>query len=69
MEHLDTVEGAPQGTYYRHPVMGVSETGAPMIAHVYRTNPSGPLLMVDYSQAPGLPGDYAAELMAFDTVD
>ena len=34
MEHLDTVEGVPQGTYHRHPIMVVSEAGEPMLAHV-----------------------------------
>jgi gamma-glutamylcyclotransferase (GGCT)/AIG2-like uncharacterized protein YtfP len=36
MEHLDTVEGVSQGIYYRNLIMVVSETGKPMLAHVYR---------------------------------
>lgn len=78
IEHLDTVEGVPQGTYYRHPIMVVSEQGEPMLAHVYRTtNPRGPFkptrrylrYMVDGAKALGLPADYVAQLEAVETVD
>ena len=78
MEHLDTVEGVLGGTYYRHPIMVVSEAGETMIAHVYRTtNPRGPFkptkkylrFMVDGAKALCLPAGYIVELEAVETVD
>ena len=78
MEHLDTVEGVPNGTYYRHPLMVVSEAGEPMLAHVYRTtNPRGPFkptkrylkYMVDGAKALGLPQDYVAWFEEQETID
>lgn len=78
MEHLDTVEGVPNGTYYRHPLMVVSEAGEPMLAHVYRTtNPRGPFkptkrylkYMVDGAKALGLPQEYVAWFEEQETID
>ena len=78
MEHLDTVEGVPNGTYYRHPLMVVSEAGEPMLAHVYRTtNPRGPFkptkkylkYMVDGAKALGLPQEYIAWFEEQETID
>ena len=78
MEHLDTVEGVPNGTYYRHPIMVVSEAGEPMLAHVYRTtNPRGPFkptklylkYMVDGAKALGLPQEYVTWFEEQETID
>jgi hypothetical protein len=72
------VEGVPNGTYYRHPIMVVSEAGEPMLAHVYRTtNPRGPFkptklylrYMVDGARALGLPAEYIAWFEEQETVD
>ena len=77
MEHLDTIEGVPNGTYYRHPIMVISEQGEPMLAHVYRTtNPRGPFkptkqylkYMLDGARALGLPEEYIKSLER-ETVD
>ena len=77
MEHLDTIEGIPQGTYYRHPIMVVSEQGETMLAHVYRTtNPRGPFkptkkylnYMLDGARALGLPEEYIKSLTV-ETID
>lgn len=71
MEHLDTIEGVPNGTYYRHPLIVVSEAGEPMLAHVDRTNnPHGPFkptkkylkYMLDGAKSLGLPEDYFKSL-------
>ena len=78
MMHLDTVEGVPRGTYYRHPIMVVSELGEPMRAHVYRTtNPRGPFkptrlylgYIVEGAKALGLPEEYVAQFKSLETVD
>ena len=67
IEYLDTIEGVPNGTYYRHPIMVISEEGKPMLAHVYRTtNPRGPFkptkkylkYILDGARALGLPEEY-----------
>jgi gamma-glutamylcyclotransferase (GGCT)/AIG2-like uncharacterized protein YtfP len=67
MEYLDTIEGVPNGTYYRHPIMVISEVGTPMLAHVYRTtNPRGPFkptkkylkYMLDGAKTLDLPKEY-----------
>lgn len=77
MEHLDTIEGIPEGIYYRHPILVVSEAGEPMLAHVYRTmNPRGPFkptalylkFMIEGARALGLPGEYI-ETLQRETVD
>lgn len=77
MEHLDTIEGIPEGIYYRHPLMVVSETGKPMLAHVYRTtNPRGPdkptkryfRYIVDGAKALGLQEEYI-ESITTETID
>jgi gamma-glutamylcyclotransferase (GGCT)/AIG2-like uncharacterized protein YtfP len=71
IEYLDTIEGVPNGTYYRHPIMVVSEEGKPMLAHVYRTtNPRGPFkptkkylnYILDGARALGLPEEYIKTL-------
>jgi gamma-glutamylcyclotransferase len=77
MEHLDTIEGIPNGKYYRHPIMVVSEAGEPMLAHVYRTqNPRGPFnptklylkYMIEGAKALGLSDEYITTLQR-ETVD
>lgn len=71
MEQLDTIEGIPQGTYYRHPIMVISDVGEPMLAHVYRTtNPRGPYKptkeylnhILNGATALGLPEEYIKTL-------
>jgi gamma-glutamylcyclotransferase (GGCT)/AIG2-like uncharacterized protein YtfP len=43
LEHLDTIEGVPQGVYYRQRVIVVDENGSMLKAETYRTsNPGGP---------------------------
>jgi len=77
MDHLDTIEGVPNGTYHRHPIMVVSEDGQPMLAHVYRTtNPRGPFkptklylnYMIDGARTLGLSPEYIKSLER-ETVD
>jgi gamma-glutamylcyclotransferase (GGCT)/AIG2-like uncharacterized protein YtfP len=78
IEHLDTVEGVPEGSYYRHPIMVISEEGTPMLAHIYRTtNPRGPFkptkrylkYIVDGAVALGLPEGYISIFEEQETVD
>jgi gamma-glutamylcyclotransferase (GGCT)/AIG2-like uncharacterized protein YtfP len=77
MEHLDTIEGIPRGSYYRHPIMVVSEAGEPILVHVYRTmNPRGPFkptkvylkYMIKGAKALGLPEEYI-ETLQRETID
>ncbi len=77
MDHLDGIEGVPRGTYYRHPIMVISEAGEPMLAHVYRTtNPRGPFnptkkylnFMIAGAKTLGLPDEYI-ETLQRETVD
>ena len=77
MEHLDTILGLPEGTHYRHTIMVVSDTGTPMLAHVYRTmNPKGPYkptklylkYIQDGAKALGLPQRYI-ESITTETID
>jgi len=78
MEHLDTIEGVPSGTYYRHPIMVVSEKGEPMLAHIYRTtNPRGPFkptkkylrYIIEGAKTLGLPEEYISQFSNLETVD
>jgi hypothetical protein len=77
MEHLDTILGLPEGTHYRQPIMIVSETGTPIIAHTYRTtNPRGPYKptkqylkhIIDGAKALKLPLSYI-ESITTETID
>jgi gamma-glutamylcyclotransferase (GGCT)/AIG2-like uncharacterized protein YtfP len=78
MEHLDIIEGVQRGTYYRHPIMVISEEGEPMLAHIYRTtNPRGPFkptkeylnYIVEGAKALGLPQEYISQFSNVETVD
>ncbi|UCD44607.1 MAG: gamma-glutamylcyclotransferase [Candidatus Bathyarchaeota archaeon] len=71
MEHLDTVEGVPQGIYYRQTVTVVDEDGNRLEAETYRTtDPQGPFtptrryigLMIKGAEEHGLDPDYIREL-------
>ena len=77
MEYLDTIEGVPNGTYHRHPIMVISEDCEPMLTHIYRTtNPRGPFnptklylkYMIDGARTLGLPEKYIKTLER-ETVD
>lgn len=71
MEHLDTVEGVPQGIYYRQTVTVVDEDGNRLVAETYRTtDPQGPFpptrkyisLMIKGAKEHDLNTDYIREL-------
>jgi gamma-glutamylcyclotransferase (GGCT)/AIG2-like uncharacterized protein YtfP len=71
MEHLDTVEGVPEGIYYRQTVTVVDEDGNYLEAETYRTtDPQGPFpttrryigLMIKGAKEHGLDPDYIREL-------
>jgi gamma-glutamylcyclotransferase (GGCT)/AIG2-like uncharacterized protein YtfP len=43
IQHMDTIEGVPQGIYYRQSVLVVDEAGELLEAEIYRTtDPKGP---------------------------
>jgi len=78
MMHLDTVEGVPEGLYYRQTIVVVDEEGGLLKAATYRTtNPRGPFkptrrylgLMIKGAKAFGLDPEYIDELGAVETVD
>lgn len=71
LKHLDTIEGIPQGKYYRQKVMVVNEQGRLLTAETYRTtNPEGPFtptkkyleLMLKGAKEHALNTDYIREL-------
>ncbi len=76
--HLDTIEGVPEGIYYRQTILVVDEGGRPVRAATYRTtNPRGPFkptkrylgLMVNGAREHGLDSDYLKWLESIETID
>lgn len=76
--HLDSIEGAPEGIYYRQTIYVVDESGKAVKAATYRTtNPKGPFkptkryvgLMINGAKEHGLDPDYIKELEAIETDD
>lgn len=76
--HLDSIEGVPEGIYYRQTIYVVEESGKALKAATYRTtNPKGPFkptkryvgLMINGAKEHGLDSDYIRELEAIETVD
>ena len=75
---LDTIEGVPEGIYFRQTIYVVDETGNPLKAATYRTtNPKGPFkptkkyvgLMIKGAKEHGLELSYIKELEAIETID
>ncbi len=71
LNNLDTVEGVPQGIYYRQKILVVDETGKVLEAETYRTtDPKGPFkttrrylgLMLEGAKEHGLDPGYVREL-------
>ena len=71
LQHLDTIEGVPQGIYYRQRIMVVDEGGNLLEAETYRTTePKGPFkttrrylgLMLKGAKEHGLDPRYVREL-------
>jgi len=78
LQHLDSIEGVPEGIYYRQTIFVVDELGMPMKAVTYRTtNPRGPFkpmrkyldLMIKGAIEHGLEQDYIQQLEAIETID
>jgi gamma-glutamylcyclotransferase (GGCT)/AIG2-like uncharacterized protein YtfP len=78
LQHLDSIEGVPEGIYYRQTIYVVDESGKPMKAVTYRTtNPRGPFkpmrkyldLMIKGAKEHGLEQDYIQQLEAIETID
>jgi gamma-glutamylcyclotransferase (GGCT)/AIG2-like uncharacterized protein YtfP len=76
--HLDSIEGVPEGIYYRQTIYVVEESGKALKAATYRTtNPKGSFkptkryvgLMINGAKEHGLDSDYIRELEAIETVD
>jgi gamma-glutamylcyclotransferase (GGCT)/AIG2-like uncharacterized protein YtfP len=76
--HLDTIEGIPEGIYYRQTIYVVDEFGKPVKTAIYRTtNPKGPFkptkryvgLMISGAKEHRLDSDYVKELEAIETID
>ena len=71
LNHLDTIEGVPQGIYYRQRILVVDETGKLLEAEIYRTtDPKGPFkttrrylrLMLKGAKEHGIDPGYIREL-------
>lgn len=71
MKYLDTIEGVPEGKYYRQTLIVVDEAGKFIPVEVYRTShPSGPYRscrlyvgkMLQGAKMHGLPDAYVEEL-------
>ena len=71
LQHLDTIEGVPQGIYYRQRILVVDEAGKILKAETYRTtDPKGPFkttrrylgLMLKGAKEHGLDPGYVREL-------
>ncbi len=71
LQHLDTIEGVPQGIYYRQRILVVDEGGNLLEAETYRTTePKGPfkttrrylVLMLKGAKEHGLDPGYVREL-------
>ena len=79
LQHLDTIEGVPQGIYYRQRILVVDEAGKILEAETYRTtDPKGPFkttrrylgLMLEGAKEHGLDPGYVRELEEqFATLD
>jgi gamma-glutamylcyclotransferase (GGCT)/AIG2-like uncharacterized protein YtfP len=78
LQHLDSIEGVPEGIYYRQTIYVVNELGKAAKAATYRTtNPKGPFkptkrylsLMVNGAKEHGLDTDYVKELELIETID
>jgi gamma-glutamylcyclotransferase (GGCT)/AIG2-like uncharacterized protein YtfP len=78
LQHLDSIEGVPEGIYYRQTIYVVDESGKPMKTVTYRTtNPRGPFkpmrkyldLMIKGAKEHGLEQDYIQQLEAIETID
>lgn len=76
--HLDSIEGVPEGIYFRQTIYVVDESGKAVKAATYRTtNPKGPFkptkrylgLMIKGSKEHALDPDYINGLEAIETVD
>ena len=76
--HLDSIEGIPDGIYYRQTLYVVEEQGKMTKAATYRTtNPKGPFkptkkylgLMISGAKEHGLDPGYVKELEAIETVN
>lgn len=76
--HLDSIEGVPEGIYYRQVIYVVDESGKAVKAATYRTtNPKGPFkptkryvgLMISGAKEHGLDPEYVKELEAIETID
>jgi gamma-glutamylcyclotransferase (GGCT)/AIG2-like uncharacterized protein YtfP len=76
--HLDSIEGIPEGIYYRQTIYVVDEYGKAVKAAIYRTtNPKGPFkptkryvgLMICGAKEYGLDPDYVKELESIETID
>jgi len=76
--HLDTIEGIPEGIYYRQTIYVVDESGKMVKVATYRTtNPKGPFkptkkyvgLMIKGAKEHGLDPSYIKELEYIETVD
>jgi gamma-glutamylcyclotransferase (GGCT)/AIG2-like uncharacterized protein YtfP len=76
--HLDSIEGVPEGIYYRQTIYVVDESGKAVKAATYRTtNPRGPFkptkkyvgLMISGAKEHHLDPEYVKELEAVETID
>ncbi len=76
--HLDSIEGVPEGIYYRQTIFVVDESGNAVKAATYRTtNPRGPFkptkkyvgLMIRGAKEHHLDPEYVKELEAIETID
>ncbi|HIH88036.1 TPA: hypothetical protein HA344_02355 [Candidatus Bathyarchaeota archaeon] len=76
--HLDSIEGVPDGIYFRQTIYIIDEAGKAVKAATYRTtNPKGPFkptkkyvgLMISGAKEHGLDLAYVKELEAIETVD
>ena len=76
--HLDSIEGVPDGIYYRQTIYVVDEFGKAVKAETYRTtNPKGPFkpmkryidLMISGAKEHGLDLDYIRQLEAIETIE
>jgi gamma-glutamylcyclotransferase (GGCT)/AIG2-like uncharacterized protein YtfP len=76
--HLDSIEGVPEGIYYRQTIYVVDEVGKAVKTATYRTtNPKGPFkptkryigLMISGAKKYDLDSEYIKELEAIETIN
>ena len=76
--NLDSIEGIPEGIYYRQTIYVIDESGKAVKTATYRTtNPKGPFkptkryigLMISGAKECGLDPDYVKELESIETID